>query len=172
MHSAASFARTRLEVDSCQQGAPLQSYATTLLAVLITPTAGGAIQIGDGAIVVNNGGAEWDWVFWPHRGEYVNTTNFLTDHDALERAEVDVFPCGALVMDIALLSDGLERLALNHANRTVHSPFFNGFLRELLAAETPEACDLLSTALESFLSSDRVRSQTEDDVSLVVATRR
>jgi hypothetical protein len=172
MRSAAVFARTRIEEDAREQGASIAHYATTLLAVLVTPTAGGAIQIGDGVIVVNNGGAEWDWVFWPQRGEFVNTTSFLTDQDALERLEVDVFPSAAPVVDVAVLSDGLERLALNHISRTVHSPFFNGFLKELLAVESLEECGSLSTDLKAFLSSARVRAQTNDDVSLVVATRR
>jgi len=52
------------------------------------PSGGGALQIGDGVIVVSDGGDGWSWLFWPPPGEYVNTTRFLTDEDSMQVLEV------------------------------------------------------------------------------------
>ncbi len=169
---AAEFAREEITSVAHQEGEPLSGYASTLLAAIVTPNGGGAMQLGDGAIVVSTGNDEWAWVFWPHRGEYANTTYFLTDDRALERLQIDVFGGEEAVMDIALLSDGLEPLALHQSARTVHDPFFNGFIKELLKEQNLEGCSLLSQRLSAFLSSGPVTNRTDDDVSLVVATRR
>jgi hypothetical protein len=128
------------------------------------------LQIGDGVIVVSDISNEWSWVFWPQRGEYVNTTNFLTDADVLHRLEIESFP--GVVTDIALMSDGLEPLALNYASKIAHEPFFYGMFLPLLKAKGEAGTKALSVSLERFLSSERIGSQTDDDVSLILATRR
>ena len=51
-------------------------------------------------IIGGDGADEWNWMFWPQRGEYANTTYFLTDTDAIERLEVDEFP--GKLSDVAL----------------------------------------------------------------------
>ncbi len=131
---------------------------------------GGALQIGDGVIVVSEGGGGWSWVFWPQRGEYANTTFFLTDDDALERVQIETF-LGS-VADAALMTDGLEPLALHYASKTVHDPFFSGMFRPLHHSDGVAEIGHLSASLEQFLSSERVGSRTGDDVSLILATRR
>lgn len=170
LREAAILARKAITAEADREGTSLQSYASTLIAVVLTPDGGGALQIGDGVIVVSDGSDEWYWVFWPQRGEYANTTNFLTDDDAIYRIEIEVF--SGLITDIALMSDGLEPLALNYASKTVHGPFFNGMFRPLLKEEGCADIVTLSTSLEQFLSSERVGSRTDDDVSLILATRR
>jgi hypothetical protein len=121
-------------------------------------------------MVVSDGGNGWSWVFWPQRGEYANTTFFLTDDDAIERFQVEALP-GA-ISDIALMSDGLEPLALYYASKTVHEPFFNGMFRPLLQSDGIKEISHLSESLQQFLSSDQVGSRTDDDVSIILATRR
>jgi len=170
LREAAGLAREEIEAEADRNGAAVREYASTLLAVVLTPHGGGALQVGDGVIVVDDGGDEWCWVFWPQRGEYVNTTHFLTDNDAINRLEVEVF--SGVVTDIALMSDGLEPLALHYASKAVHNPFFQGIFRPLLTAEGCGKVTALSVALERFLSSERIASRTDDDVSLIVATRR
>jgi hypothetical protein len=109
-------------------------------------------------------------VFWPQRGEYANTTHFLTDEDALERLHIEPFV--GKVSDIALMTDGLEPLALHYASKSVHEPFFHGMFQPLLDADGAEEINHLSASLERFLSSERVGSRTDDDVSLILATCR
>jgi hypothetical protein len=170
LREAAAAARDAVIDEAHHQGAVPRNYASTLLAVVLTSKGGGALQIGDGVIVVSDDDEGWSWMFWPQRGEYANTTHFLTDENAIDRIEIDVFR-GA-IKDVALMSDGLEPLALHYASKTVYDPFFTGMFQPLLKAEGSEEIDQLSVLLESFLSSDQVRSRTDDDTSLILATRR
>lgn len=170
LREAAAQAREAIAAEALRREETPRTLASTLLAVVVTPDGGGALQIGDGLIVVSDGGAGWSWVFWPQRGEYANTTYFLTDDDALGRIQIETFP--GSVTDVALMSDGLEPLALHYASRTVHDPFFHGMFQPLLHAEGTAEIGPVSTALEQFLASERIGSRTDDDVSLVLATRR
>jgi len=171
LREAAAAARNAVVGEAHRQGAEPRSYASTLLAVALTSDGGGALQVGDGIIVVSDDGADWNWVFWPQRGEYANTTYFLTDENAIDRVEINVF-CGGIINDIAIMSDGLESLALHYASKTAHAPFFTGMFEPLLKAEGSAEIGQLSALLERFLSSDQVRSRTDDDTSLILATRR
>jgi hypothetical protein len=147
-----------------------RDFASTLLLAVATSSGGAALQIGDGVIVVCHGGEDWSWVFWPDRGEYANTTRFLTDEDALTALQVGVF--ATQPTDIALMSDGLEPLALHYASKTAHAPFFDPLFNALQAREGDGEIIALSRALESFLASPRVAERTDDDLSLIMATRR
>jgi hypothetical protein len=170
LRDAAVYARAAVLSEALKQGSEPRSFASTLLALVVTPEGGGALQIGDGVIVVSDGGDEWSWVFWPQRGEYANTTYFLTEDDAIERVQVETFP--QPIMDVALMSDGLEPLALHYASSTVHEPFFRSMFWPLIQAEGAGEIGHLSESLEQFLSSDRVGSRTDDDLSLILATCR
>lgn len=151
------------------QGNPRQ-FASTLLGIIATEHGGAAVQIGDGIIVVNDGGLSWSWVFWPQRGEYANTTRFLTEEDALSVLQLEAF--AQPISDVALTSDGLEPLAIHYATRSVHSPFFAGMFQPLLQSDVTGKHDSLSASLESYLASQAIIDRTDDDVSLILATRR
>ena len=171
LREAAALARDAISAEADREGTDLRSYASTLLAVVLSPKSGGALQIGDGVIVIRDGGGDgWTWIFWPQRGEYANTTFFLTDDGALDRMETEVFSTD--ITDVALMSDGLEPLALHYASKTVHDPFFKGMFQGLVKADGCAEISALSDSLEQFLSSERVGSRTDDDVSLILATRR
>ena len=170
MREAAVQARVAVVSEAIKQGLEPRSFASTLLVLMLVPEGGAALQIGDGVMVVSDGGNGWSWVFWPQRGEYANTTYFLTDDDAIERIQVEALP-GA-ISDIALMSDGLEPLALHYASKTVHDPFFNGMFRPLLRSDGADEVFHLSESLQQYLSSDQVGSRTDDDVSVILATRR
>src|SRR5262249_32803376 len=58
-------------------------FASTLMVALLHAEGGAVGQIGDGAIVARNDAGAWQPILWPDHGEYVNTTRFLTDVDAL-----------------------------------------------------------------------------------------
>lgn len=170
LREAAAQAREAVFAEALRQGAEPRDLASTLLAYVVGPEGGGALQIGDGVIVVSDGGDGWSWVFWPQRGEYANTTHFLTDEDAGERLYVETF--AGTVTDVALMTDGLEPLALHYGSRTVHEPFFNGMFRPLQETNGVAEVAHISASLERFLSSGRVGSRTDDDLSLILATRR
>lgn len=170
MRSAAAQARDAVIAEASKRGSEPRSFASTLLVFMLTGNSGAAMQIGDGVMVVSTGDNEWGWIFWPQRGEYANTTYFLTDDDAIKRLEVESLPSG--IINVALMSDGLESLALHYASKTVHEPFFNGMFRPLVESDGAAEVAALSDSLQQFLSSDHVGSRTDDDLSIILATRR
>jgi hypothetical protein len=123
------------------------------------------VQIGDGVIVARREGP-WGVVFWPQSGEYANTTTFLTSADYREVLQICAFDHG--FMDVAILTDGLSRLALRFDSLTAHPPFFQPLFHALKAAAD---VDVLSEELRQFLSSDPVQSKTDDDKTLVLASQ-
>ena len=170
LREGAALARQRLVEAAAERKAEPRDLACTLLAVIVAPIGGGALQIGDGVIVIGEQPLSWRWLFWPQKGEYANTTFFLSDEKALAKAEVAALPDE--VQDVALMSDGLEPLALQFATRKAHEPFFRTVLAPLQAATDKGEATALSTGLATLLASPAVRSRTEDDASLVIATRR
>jgi hypothetical protein len=170
LQDAARHARDAVLARAEADGEEAASYAATLLALVDTPDGGAALQIGDGVIVVGEEGDGWQWMFWPERGEYANTTRFLTDNDAPDHVRVAALPGSPT--DVAIMTDGLQSLALHYASQSVHEPFFQGMFQPLHGSSGFGEVPALSTSLEQFLSSDRVRMRTDDDVSLILATRR
>lgn len=170
LRSAANAARSAVLAAANARGLEPRCFASTLLAILVTPKGGAAMQIGDGVIVVRRERGEWCWIFWPQRGIYVNTTFFLTDEDALTRLQVDSLSPG--IMDVAVISDGLESLALQYATQAVHEPFFNGLIQPLAESDGIGEVLQLSRQLDSFLCSKRIQARTDDDLSIVVGTSR
>jgi hypothetical protein len=170
LREGATLARQRLlEAATERQLAP-RDLACTLLSVILAPMGGGALQIGDGVIVIGEQASTWRWVFWPQKGEYANTTFFLSDEAALARAEVTSLSDD--VLDVALMSDGLEQLAMHFASRKAHDPFFRSVLAPLHAETAEGESARLSQGLATLLGSAAVRARTDDDASLVIATRR
>ncbi len=170
VHEAMVAASEAILTAARVEGREARDFASTLLIAVATCSGGAALQIGDGVIVVCEGSEGWSWVFWPERGEYANTTRFLTDEDAMAHLQVEAFV--APPTDIALMSDGLEPLALHYASKTAHAPFFDPLFKSLRATEGEGEVIALSRALESFLASPRLAERTDDDLSLVMATRR
>lgn len=158
-----------MAVAEKEQQDPRQ-YASTLLVVALSQEGGAVAQIGDGVIVVKCGDEEWTWLLWPQRGEYTNTTFFLTDPHANQYLQVESFP--GCITDLALMSDGLECLALRYADQAVHQPFCNGMFQPLLVAQDCDEIKPLSNALMQYLASEPISSRTDDDVSIILATRR
>jgi hypothetical protein len=166
---AANAARESLASEAERAGNEIKDYACTLLVALVTQSGGGALQIGDGAIIARDETGGWAWVFWPQRGEFANTTFFLTDVHALNQLTTDELP--SAITEVALMSDGLEPQALVYSTRQVHEPFMNGMFQPLLKAAGTDIAEV-STSLGTFLGSERVGARTDDDVTLVMATRR
>lgn len=170
LREGAALARQRLVEAAAERKADARDLACTLLAVIVAPIGGGALQIGDGVIVIGEQPFAWRCVFWPQKGEYANTTFFLSDEKALANAEVASLPDE--VQDVALMSDGLEPLVLQFASRTAHEPFFRTVLAPLHQVPDEGEVAALSAGLTTLLASPAVRSRTDDDASLVIATRR
>jgi len=141
-----------------------RELACTLLVAVASAGATACAQIGDGAIVIPDN-TDYSTVFWPDNGEYANTTFFLTD-PAFETHLVSRVLRG--VEALAMLTDGLQRLALDFRDRRPHAPFFGPFFNALRMADS---ADELVLPLRGFLNSAAVNERTEDDKTLLIATR-
>ena len=87
---AAAAARAALEARAAHEERDIDDFACTLLMALLHDSGGAVGQIGDGAIVAAGGhDAGWRALTWPQHGEYLNTTRFLTEADALQRLRVE-----------------------------------------------------------------------------------
>lgn len=148
---------------------PVRDFSTTLVAALIDNETAVYVQVGDGCIVVPDRDVAEDycWIFWPDNGEYINETYFLTDPSLLERFQ---FECGAALGQVAVMTDGVQPIALHYASRSAHSKFFASMFASL-AGISPGYQLTRSDSLASFLASDRVCERTDDDKSLVLARR-
>jgi hypothetical protein len=73
--------------------------------------------------------------------------------------------------EIGLFTDGLQRLLLHEATKTAHGPFFRAVFPPV-RGESPGCSDRLSIALADLLASSRVNQRTDDDKTLILATRR
>ncbi len=149
-------------------GLTVRDYACTLLAAVIGTKESVFFQIGDGAIVASNGSAQ-GIVFWPEAGMYANMTHFITDSDMFSHLHIAVVK--ASIKEVALFSDGLQRLALSFEQRIPHVPFFEPMLAVLRKQEL-STCDALDEQLARFLGSRHVNERTDDDKTLVLASRR
>jgi hypothetical protein len=146
----------------------VREFACTLVAALLGTTTSIFLQIGDGAIVVAEG-AEYRPIFWPQNGEYANSTYFITDDLALDNLlflKQESLP----VDEIALFTDGLQCLALKFDTKSAHNPFFRPLFTRL-RHEPPGECEVLAPLLLDFLRSRAVNERTDDDKTLLLATR-
>jgi hypothetical protein len=146
-----------------------RDFACTILGLIVSDSYAACLQVGDGVIVLADSEENaYGHVFWPDRGEYANTTHFVTEDDAIEHLQFESI--NRRVMEAALLTDGLQAIALNYQQRTAHEPFFKGLFAPLRTAE--EGCSReLSESLTAFLASPRVNEKTDDDKTLVLASR-
>jgi hypothetical protein len=160
-----SAVRNDLNAAGWRRGASRHDLACTLLLAVLGETAAVFAQVGDGVMVVRRGGG-YQPVFWPQSGEYANSTFFVTDDLFAHR--LDFVKLSERIEETALLTDGLQSLALNLAARTVHEPFFRPMFARLRASQPGEG---LPTALRRFLDSPAINSRSDDDKTLILATR-
>lgn len=158
--------RIELECRANELEVPVRELATTLLGVVVADGTSVFAQIGDGAIVVLDGD-DYRVVHWPQSGEYANTTNFLSNDDFIDciaYSQVD-----ERVEEVAVFTDGLERLVLQFAEQEVYSPFLLPMLTQLRLSEDGQE---FFEPLRKFLDSAAINERTDDDKTLILATRR
>jgi hypothetical protein len=161
----------RLSLKSWADGLQPRDYACTLLAVICGERATAFLQVGDGAIVLSEGrSTAWRHVFWPQHGEFANTTNFITSEDVFETMEFQT--TAEPVLEVALFSDGLENMLLHKADKTVHAPFFDSMFPSVRRSGAAGEDAELSRALGVYLSTSVINQRTNDDKTLILASRR
>ncbi len=168
---AAEAALQAIKEEAASAGAEVSDYAATLLLAVAAADRARVFQIGDGAIVacaavqnpiLVNGETPYHFT-WPPRGTYANETTFLTSPAALATAQEAVWP--GPIEGIAVITDGLQRVALDFAKARP----FDKFFLPLFAFATYAPADMANEKLVEFLGSPKVRKKTDDDVTLVLA---
>lgn len=158
-------ARRNIRNVADRRGLDPRDFATTAVAVVADGSSSCVAHVGDGAAVGREAASgEWTALSWPEHGEYASTTRFLTeDALSLRVSRIDL-PLDRLVV----MTDGMERLALDFRNGRPH----RGFL-DPLVAPLAEGCGghdrRLSEALGRYLSGAAVNERTDDDKTLIVA---
>jgi hypothetical protein len=157
-------AQAALQRLAWEMDVPERELATTLACAVAWEGGLAAGQLGDGAIVSQNPAGEMELVTSFQRGEYANETFFLTQEDALDLVSIQVH--SGPVRALAMMSDGLTRLAFKMPSGEPHAPFFQP-LFAFAAAQGQNG--QAKQQLAAFLASERVCSRTDDDKSLIVA---
>lgn len=145
-----------------------RDFACTFLALIVGHNSAIAAQIGDGAIVVGSNGT-YETVIWPQSGQYVNATYFITDDSFISNLHT-ITLIDKPIDEVAVFTDGIQMLALHYATRTVFEPFFHPMLSALRKQPPGERHDL-NNSLAEYLDSPLIRERTDDDKTLVLATR-
>jgi hypothetical protein len=160
-------ARGRILAAARRESLDRREFSCTLLVALVDGRSAVFFQIGDGAIVYQSEDGRYVPALWPQSGEYANCTWFLTDDDAAARVQARK---ARGVHEVALLTDGLQGLALRFRSREAHGPFFAPMFARL-RHERAARPRRLAGELRSFLDSPAVNLRTDDDKTLVMATR-
>ncbi len=159
-----------LQAENQPNGQKLNSFACTFLLAIVGRSQAIFAQIGDGAMVKASAENpnQYNCVCWPQQGEYANTTNFLTDADAV--AKMFYAHVQEQIDEVALFTDGLQNLVLDYRTQSAHSPYFLPLFNWLRPRPLGYSKEL-SEALIVYLNSDKVNARTDDDKTLILASR-
>lgn len=151
-----------LQEEAEKEQLDINDLATTLLVVLVTSKRLAAMQIGDGFIVFKPLGGNYQLLFQPDKGEYINETTFVTSSNALEDMQIKVLT--EPVAFICVATDGVEKVSIDYKNWQPFPPFFQPLEEYLQQTETP-----LQEDLKEFLKREDLNKLTTDDKTLLLA---
>ena len=153
-------------------GTKNSDFACTLLVAIVGTRETAVFQIGDGAIVISKHQEtdySYSWVFWPGNGEYENMTHFAVEPIS-SFINMEYILIEGTIDEVAIFTDGIQRLALHYQSRTAYVPFFKPIFSYLRSS--PYGCFYrLQNSVSSFLNSKRVNDRTDDDKTLIIASR-
>ena len=157
--------RTSIFAESERLNVRPRELACTALIAVVGPGSAAFAQLGDGAIVLGQGDG-YRTVFWPEPAEYANATDFLTDGSFIDAIRFEIVE--GSIDEVAVFTDGLQRLALDFSAHTAPPSFFRPLFNEVRAATDLES---LAEPFRNFLDSERVNQRTDDDKTLILAAR-
>lgn len=161
--------RERINFQSKRAGLRPRDYAATLVAVIVGADSAVVAHVGDGAVVLRSAvTGEWSVPSWPFHGEYASTTRFVVDDP---QPVINLVLAEGSFDRVAVFSDGMEQLVLDHRARSAPAPFFDRLTNPVACAEAPGRDRKLSKHLRAYLDSEKVCDATDDDKSLVLGAR-
>ena len=152
-----------------EHGVSPRDLACTLIVAVASERLLTAAQLGDGAVVAFNiadGAAKT--LCAANTGEYANETTFITSRTRPHQVADVGHASGSDYDALALITDGLQNLALTMPEREAFMGFWNPMLNDLAQTGEPEA---VPGRLRAFISGERVQSRTTDDVTIAIAVR-
>lgn len=162
-------ARRRLEQWAQRLGTTSLSLSTTLNVAILTANGALLAQLGDGLIgyQFKDFPEKWHVVENEQASEFAGETTFLTSTQWLEHLRVKALhePLRRVVVS----TDGLLPIIFHAQSSQIHSPFLDP-LFEFVQKQGPVQ-SLKSSMLQSFLSSQRVSSRCDDDLTLILCSR-
>jgi len=125
-------------------------------------------QLGDGAVVLDDGSGGVEVLVWPQRGEYANETSFLVE--AADLASLSVVAVDRPVHRVAALSDGIQMVALEYVTKSASVGFFAPMFDAMDGAQ-PGRHAAVDAAFSEMLDRRIFLDRTDDDRTLVLAVR-
>lgn len=159
----------RLLLAAQAKGTSVDEFACTYLGAVVSEKCALFFQLGDGVIVRDDGSDFYTCLWWPQQGEYQNTTFFLSDDPNLPHLKV--VQMEGRIDELCIMTDGLQLLALNTEDKSVHQPFCTSFFKTLRQVSHREQLSVLEKRLTEYLDSDVINARTDDDKTLFLATR-
>jgi hypothetical protein len=160
--------RDRINQAAVRAETKPQVFAATLVAGVVQREQTTIVHVGDGACALRLAGeTSWKAPSWPSQGEYAGTTYFVTDEP---EARINVVRLQGAVEEIAVFTDGLERLALDFAGTKPFEPFFESMFGAIRSAPAGRQRQL-SRDLRAYLDSNPIVDRTDDDKTLILARR-
>lgn len=161
--------RDRIGVYARAREITPRDCAATLVGVVVGPESSVVVHVGDGAAVVREQSTgNWLVPSWPYHGEYASSTAFVTDDPA---AAPTIVHLPTRLDRVAVFSDGIERLVLDHTNRAPHVPFFERRSAPVRGSSVAGHDRAISAALRAYLGGQSVCDRTDDDTSLIIGVR-
>ena len=162
-------AKTEVERYATAQSVHPRELASTLIVAFASDSLMTAAQVGDGAVIAFDiGRGEAMTLCEAHTGEYANETTFITSRSSPHEIASVGHASGHDYDAVALITDGLQNLALKMPEREAFMGFWNPILTDLSQTDEPEA---VPGRLHAFISGERVQSRTTDDVTIAIAAR-
>jgi hypothetical protein len=164
-----AFDATVLAVHECAraENVPVSELSSTLVGAASLESETLFFQIGDGASVYRLGDS-YHVAIWAAASEFVNTTVFVTAPEA--KSHFQIRRVAGRIDELAILSDGLQYIVLDHRSQLPHDKFFSS-VSEAFGQDEPGLSEFYSRWIEALLGSDHIQSRTDDDTALVVAKR-
>jgi hypothetical protein len=163
LRKAVRYVYTTLEHTARVRNVPINALACTLLLAVVTPKGAITVHIGDGACILRFAPGKYRTLTASPAEGPANRTSFVTDCKHLKLLQVKLWR--GTICGVAAFSDGLEAGALD-AKRAPHKGFFDP-LFEWCDQKSPSD---VAQCVGDFLRSDHLRSHTDDDCTLILAT--
>lgn len=157
--------KAALKKEAEKGGYSVEDLDCTLLVFVATPNWLAAMQVGDGQIVVRPRDGNYQLLFMPDKGEFINVTTPVTSSHALEEMQV-CFKSGSYEF-ICAATDGIENISL--VKREGWRPFERFFqpLEEQIMLSANSLADKVKE-VNDFLNSEQINQKTDDDKTLLL----